>query len=70
MPEPSLDGCQQKFPRAYEKVDLAPHPVVGLVFPVEDGEKFPQALGLESLAPFLRVCKQLGSMFHGHKAEL
>ena len=33
-------------------VDLASHPVVGLVFQVGDTEKFPQALGFESLDPF------------------
>ena len=36
---------------------FAPHPVVGLVLQVEDAEKFPQALGLESLDPFLKVRK-------------
>ena len=36
----------------------APHPVVGFVFLVGDAEKFPQALGFESLGPFFRVRKQ------------
>ena len=36
------------------EADLAPHSVVGLVLQVGDA-KFPQALGLESLDPFLRV---------------
>ena len=36
---------------------FAPHPVVGLVLQVEDAEKFPQALGLESLDPFRKVRK-------------
>ena len=40
------------------EADLAPHPVVGFVFRVRDAEKFPQALGFESLDPFLRVSKQ------------
>ena len=35
---------------------LASHPVVGLVHQVAD--KFPQALGFESLDPFFRVNKQ------------
>ena len=34
------------------------HPVVGLVLQVGDAEKFPQALGFESLDPFLRVSEQ------------
>ena len=32
-----------------QEVDLAPHPVVGLVVRVGGAEKFPYALGLESL---------------------
>ena len=35
MPEPckfpSLDSCQKTFPWTYKEVDVAPHPVVGLV---------------------------------------
>ena len=31
---PSLDSCQTNFLWAYKEVDLAPHPVVGLVFQV------------------------------------
>ena len=38
--------------------DFAPHPVVGFVPRAEDAEKFPLALGLKSLDPFLRVSKQ------------
>ena len=44
--------------RAYKAVDLAPHPVVAFVFQVENAEKFPRALGFESLDPLLRVSKQ------------
>ena len=33
-------------------VDLAPHPVVGLVLQVGDAENFSQALGFESLELF------------------
>ena len=61
MPEPfqfpSFDSCQKRFLWTNKEVDLAPHPV-GLVLPVGDAEKFPQALGFESLDPFLRVSKQ------------
>ena len=53
MPEPSkfpsLDSCQKRFLRTHEAVDLAPHPVVGLVPQVGNAEKFPQVLGFESL---------------------
>ena len=41
-----------------KEVDLAPHPVVGLVLQVGDTEKFPQALGYESQDPFFTVSKQ------------
>ena len=43
------------------EVDLAPHPVFGLVLEVGDAEKFPQALCFESLDLFFlffRVSKQ------------
>ena len=57
MPEPckcpSLGSCQ-KFLWTHKEVDLAPHPVVGLVFQVGDTEKFPHALGFESLDPFFQ----------------
>ena len=50
MPEPckfqSLDSCQKRFLWTHKGVDLAPHPVVGLVLQVGDTEKFTQALGL------------------------
>ena len=56
MPEPcrfpSLDSCKKRFLWTHEEVDLAPHPVVGLVLQVRDTEKFPQTLGFENLAPF------------------
>ena len=47
-----------------KEVDLVPHPVVGLVLQVGDTEKFPQALGFESLDPFFffRISK-LGPWF-------
>ena len=49
---PSLDSCPKRFLWTHEEVDFAPHPVVGLVLQVGDVEKFPQALGFESLDPF------------------
>ena len=33
---PSLDSCQNRFLWAHKEVDLAPHPVVGLVLQVGD----------------------------------
>ena len=42
----------------HKEDDVAPHPVVGLVLQVGNAVKFPQALGLESLDPLLRVNKQ------------
>ena len=53
MPEPfklpSLDSCQKRFLWTNKGVDLALHPVVGLVLQVGDAEKFSQALGFEVL---------------------
>ena len=69
MPEPckfpSLDSCQKRFLWTQKEVDVAPHPVVGLVFQVGDAEKFPQALGFDCLDPF--QSKQAGSMFHSYR---
>ena len=59
---PSLNSCQKSFLWNHEDVDLAPQPVVGLVLQVGDVEKFPHALGFESLDPFFIVSKQ-GSYF-------
>ena len=58
---PSLDRCQKRFMWTHKEVDLALQPVVGLVLQVRDAEKFPQALGFESLDLFsflFRVSKQ------------
>ena len=55
---PSLDSCQKRFLWTHREVDFAPHPVVSLVLQVGDTEKFPQALGFQSLDPFFRVSKQ------------
>ena len=40
------------------EVDLSPHPVTGLVLQVGDAEKFPLALGFESLGHLFSVSKQ------------
>ena len=62
MPEPckfpSLDSCKKRFLWTHKEVELAPHLVIGLVFKVGDGDRFPLALHLENLDPFLRVSKQ------------
>ena len=55
---PSLDSRQKRFLWTNMEVDLALHPVVGLVFQVGDAEKFPRASGYESLDPFFRVREQ------------
>ena len=51
MPEPckfpSLDIGQKRFLWTHKEINLAPHPVVGLVLQV-DAERLPQALGLGS----------------------
>ena len=41
--------------RTHNEADLAPHPGVSLVLQGGDAEKFLQALGFESLYPFLFV---------------
>ena len=61
MPEPyqfsSLDRCQKRFLWTHTEVVLDTHLVVGLV--LQNAEKFPHALGFESLDPFFfRVSKQ------------
>ena len=44
MPEPckcpSLDSCQKRFLWTYKKVDLALHPVIGLVQKVGNARDF------------------------------
>ena len=56
MPEPfkfpSLDSCHKRFLWTHKGTGLAPHLVVGLVLQVGDAEKFPHALGFESLDAF------------------
>ena len=48
-------------------VDLVPHhPIVGLVLQVGDAEKFPQALGFESLDSIFQS-QWAGSTFHSHR---
>ena len=48
----SVDSCQRSFSWTHKNVDLALHPVVGFVLQVGDAEKFPQALGFESMNRF------------------
>ena len=55
---PSVASCQKRFLWTHKEVDLASHPVVGLVLQVGDTEKFPQELGFESLDPVFRVSEQ------------
>ena len=46
---PSLDSCQKRFLWTPEEVDLAKHPIVGLVLQVGDSEDFPRELGFENV---------------------
>ena len=59
MPEPFKflfrNSYKKRFLWTHKEVDLAPHPVVGLVLQVGDAEKFPQALGFNGLDPFVFV---------------
>ena len=67
---PSLDSCQKKFFWTHKGVELAPHPVIGLVvFRVGDTEKFPYALGFESLDPFISESASRVHMFHSCRGE-
>ena len=56
---PSLDSRQKRFLWTHKEVDLAPHQVVGIVLKVGDAEKFPQALGFESLDPFFESASRV-----------
>ena len=62
MPEPckfpSLDSCQKRFLWINKEVDLAPHPVLGVMLEVGDVEKSPHALSFKSLDHFVKVSKQ------------
>ena len=55
MPEPckfpSLDSCEKRFLWTQKEAELAPHPVISLVLPVGDTEKFCHVHGFESLDP-------------------
>ena len=63
MPEPckvsSHDSCQKRFPWTHKEVDLALHPVVGLVLHLGDVEKFPHTLGFRT-SIFLSVTMKCG----------
>ena len=50
--------ARKKFSWTYKDVDLALHPVGGLVLQVGDAGKFPRALGFENLDPSFRVSKR------------
>ena len=56
MPEPYTypprGTCQERHLWTRKEFEVALHPVVGLELRVGDAEKFPQALGLESLGQF------------------
>ena len=55
MPEPyrfpSLDSCQKTFLWTNKGVEIALHPVVGLVVQVGQAEKFCKVFGFKSLDP-------------------
>ena len=55
---PSLDSRQKRFLWAHKKVDLALHPVVGLVLQVGNTEKFLMHLASKAWILFFRVSKQ------------
>ena len=61
---PFHDSSQRRILWTHKGVDLAPHPVVGLVLQVGNAEKFPQALGFEGPDPYPRVSQQ-GPCFTG-----
>ena len=73
MPEPcqfpSLDSCQKRLQWTHEEADLPSHPVVGLVFQVGDAEKFPSALGFESMDPFFLQSQQARSIFYSRRTR-
>ena len=54
---------------SFGQVDLAPHPVVGLVLHVGDAQKFPQVLGSESLDPFFFGVSKHGPCFTAIKED-
>ena len=59
---PSLDSCQKRFLLTHKDLDLAPHPVFGLLFQLGDTEKLPHALAFERLDPFsffFKISKEL-----------
>ena len=64
---PSFDSRRKKrFLWTHMEVDLVPHLVVGLVLQVGDTEKFPHAIGFESLDPFV-WSQQAESTFHSRR---
>ena len=61
----SLDSRQKRLLWAHKKVDCAPHPVVGIVLQVGNAEKFPHALGFESLDLFSESASRVRVSRHG-----
>ena len=63
---PSLDSCQKMFLWTHKEVDLASHPVIGLMLQVGDAEKFLRALGFKIL-DYIFQSWQAGTMFLSHR---
>ena len=55
----SLDGWQKMFLRTLKGVDLAPHPVVGLVLQIGETGKFPHTLGFENWFLFTKSASRV-----------
>ena len=66
---PVLDSYQKRLFWPHKKIDLASHPVVGLVLHVGDAQKFPQVLGSESLDPFFFGVSKHGPCFTAIKED-
>ena len=70
MPElckfPSLDSCQMRFLWTHNKLDILLHTqsVSSLVPQIGDEEKFPHALGFESLDSFFLLLLESASRGH------
>ena len=66
---PSLDSYQKRFLWTPKEVGLAPHLIVGLVLQVGDAEKFPRALGFDSLDLFFSRASKQGLCFIAMEEE-
>ena len=67
---PSFDSGQKSILLGHREVDIAPHPVVGLVLHAGDAEKFPEALGLENLDFFFFFLGGGGGSKQDHVSQL